>query len=471
MTTLDASAETTETEEEAAPAAKKTARVNEKTSSGGTDQLAKAFNDAKEELDAKAAASKPGPKPGSKRAAPAEDDEDEKPAPKAKAKPEAESDGKAKKDTSYAKDADAQAKTEKKADEKGEDEAVAEKKPAKEEPKKPVEPKKYWSEKRKEAFRFQPREVQEQWVEEDPAPNDRWPTETKEAFAALPREAKEVVLAQLTEFERGVTQKFQSLAAERKLAEDIKAAVPAVMRQYMTQRGMNEPQVFSRLIALQQESMNDPAGYVRKFIASNNIKPSDIYQMEDGQSPTGQLQPQQQADIKSHPAFQALAAEYEQLRQSIDQDRQQRAQEEDRRFRTEFDGVMSETDGEGNSLYPYIRLLAEPMAQIIESDPEHFSSMGVKERFSTAYRLALQDFPELASPKRTAKTAPPPADERVEEPAAHAETEDKRAAALDKAITPKSKSMVTTPSAKGKIDSIDAAIASAKKQINANRRT
>jgi len=174
----------------------------------------------------------------------------------------------------------------------------------------------------------------------------------------------------------------------------------------------------------------------------------------------------QQADIRSHPAFQALAAEYEQFRQSIDQDRRARAQDEDGRFNAEFDGAMAEKDGEGNSLYPYIRLLSDPMAQIIQADPEHFGSMGLKERLSTAYRIALQDYPELASPKRTTKTAPPPADEQEEEPAAHAETENKRAAALDKAITPKSKAMITTPSAKGKVDSIDAAIASAKKQLN-----
>ena len=52
-----------------------------------------------------------------------------------------------------------------------------------------LEPRSYWSRERKEAFRYQPKFVQQEWLDEEPAPNARWSDATKEAFAKLPREA------------------------------------------------------------------------------------------------------------------------------------------------------------------------------------------------------------------------------------------------------------------------------------------
>ena len=444
MTDLDTASAPAETETVARDAEPKAGRVKETNYNGSVDEFAVAFNSAKDEIETEAAKHKPGPKPGSKKAA-------EKPAEKptrAKAD-EAGADEVKPADRSYAGDGD-----------EDEDTAPAKVKP---DPKAPREAKKYWSKSRQEAFRLQPREVQDEWLEAEPEPDGRWPTDTREAFAKLPRDAKEVVLAQLNEADRGLAQKFQALAAERRLAEDIRNAVPAPMRAHMQQRGLSEPQVFAKLLGYQHEAMTDPVGYVRRFIVQNKLNPAEVLGaagQQNGQ--TGAMQ----ADVMSHPAVRALKAEYDALQHSIAMNREQHAQEEARRFATEFEGVTQETDGEGNSLYPYIRLLADPMARIIESDPELFSSMATKEKFATAYRLALQEFPELSPPRRTAKS--PPADEQEDEPA-QAELEEKRAAKLEKAITPKSRTPQTVP-AKGKAeDPLDAALEWAVKKQTSKR--
>lgn len=416
----------------------KPGRVDE-YKTGKRDPFTAAFNAAKDEIEGtekpEKSKAKPKEKPAPKREERAEEAEPEKKPARAAQKPvEADDD-----------------------EEAGED--ADEEKPAPERSKGPVEPKKFWSEKRKEAFRFQPREVQEAWLNEDPAPNERWPTEIKEQFATLPREAKEILLTQLNEADKGLGQKFQALAAERKLAEDIKAAVPAYMRAHMQQRGLSEPQVFAKLMQYQHQAMTDPKGYVRQFIIQNKLNPAEVL----GVAPQdGQTQPAQQADVTSHPAYQSLRAEYDALRQTVEREMEQRKQEENRRFASDFESVVSETDADGNSLYPYIRLLADPMARIIESDPEHFGSMGVKDRFATAYRLALEEFPELTPPKRTAK--PQPADERDE--AAHAKEEEKRAEKLERALTPKSRTPQPTPKSSGKTgDPFEDAWNAARKQL------
>jgi len=452
MTDFDAGSAPAETED-ARPVSDepKPGRAKETTYNGSVDPFAVAFNGAKDEIEAREAKSKPGPKPGAKKAS-------EKPAAKAtEAEADDGGDVKAKpKEASYAKSEDDDADA-------GD---VVEKPKAKPEPKKTREPPKYWSEKRKEAFRFQLRETQDEWLTAEPEPNARWATDVREEFAKLPREAKEIILTRENEFEKGFSQKTQALAAERKLAEEVRAAVPAQMRTYMQQRGLSEPQVFHKLLGYQQQAMTDPVGYLRTFIAQNKINPLDIIPMDSGQYPNSPTSPAQ-VDVTSSPAYQALKAEFDTLQQSIAQDRAQRVQEEQKRFASEFSGIIQETDGDGNSLYPYVRILADPMAKIIEADPEHFSSLGVRERFSAAYALALEEFPELPSPKRTAK--PRPVDEQDDEPAP-AEPEDKRAAKLEKALTPKSRTPQTVPAKAKAADPLDEAIGWAMKKQQSSKR-
>ncbi len=419
----------------------KPGRVDE-YKSGKRDAFSAAFNEAKDELEGK-----DKPKPAAKKPEPKQEKKPEPP----KAKPEQKADKPSQK-----------AKERATADEgeDGDEEAEEGEKPASK-PRERLEPKKYWNEKRRDAFRYQPREVQQAWLDEEPAAPERWTTEAKEQFAALPREAKEVVLSQVGEADRGYTQKFQALAAERKLAEDIRSAVPPNMRAYMQSRGMTEPQAFSRLLQLQHQATTDPIGYVRQFIQSNKLNPAEILGVDQNGQPIPQSQAKP-ADIASHPSFRALQAEHEALKQSIAQDYQRRHEAESRLFETEFEGVISETDGDGNSLFPYLRLLADPMARIISADPELYNSMGVRERFATAYRVALQDFPELQTQPRTAK--PQPADEQDED--AHSKEEAKRVEKVRQAASPKAKS-VAVASGSGKTgDPFEDAWAEAKKQLN-----
>ncbi len=292
-----------------------------------------------------------------------------------------------------------------------------------------LEPPAYWSRERKEAFKYQPRHVQEAWLGEDPTPNARWSTEDKEAFSKLPRDAKELFLTRMTNVERGFNEKLQQNAAERKFAEEIRAVVPAHLREYMTAKELSEPQVFAHLLTLQQQSMQDPAAYVRSFVQNNKLNPTEVFGVEVPQ-PGAPLPPE---TVRSHPEYQRVHQELTALRADVEKDRATRAEQEQARLSAEFEQIVTETDGEGSPLYPYIRLLADPMARLFETDSDLFGSMSTKEKFSTAYRMALEQFPELSTLKRTA--TPPPADVPVKD--AHTIAEEKRAENLERALTPK----------------------------------
>ena len=460
--------EAEEEEDDAAPAEKEPISRQRKA-----DPFADAFEKAEAEIDGE-------PKPAKRaKAKPAEQDADEpdedKPAKgdkrrqQVKESPKRKSEKADDAETDAGDEDDADADDEESGDE--DDEAAAkpkgeakdkqpskepQKKAGEEEPKssEPLKPKAYWSKERREAFQYQPRAVQENWLAEAPVPHAHWADDQKSAFAALPREAQEVLLVQAQEIERGYGQKFQALANERKLAEGIRSAIPPQLRKTMEAKGLDELGVFATLLNYQQHAMRDPVGYVRNFIATNRIDPRHLFaQAQPGSGGSGASQAHQngqpaQADFRSHPMFAAMMAEIAQLKDAVTYDRQQRAEDDDRRRNDELSQVLAEKDEGGNSRYPYIRILADPMAQIIESDPERYSSMGIPEQIADAYRRALEAYPELPPPPTTV-TEPPPVTAETDD---DEETDSKREAEaekLKKASTKKSKTPQSAPATSG----------------------
>ncbi len=439
------------------------------------DPFAAAFEKAEREVDGEA---EPAPKKTAKPKPVKSEDEgepEEKPAkaerPVKKAKPAPKDEDEASDEASDTEDEEADdakpkgkvAKAPEK-DEKADKTAEAEPKAKPEpKPKQPLTAKQWWPKERREAFQYQPREVQEMWLTERPVADAHWSEEQKANFAKLPQESQEVLIVQARELERGFNTKFQALAAERKTIEAMKAAVSPEMRAHMEKLKLDEPAVFSRLLAVQAQSMKDPVAYARDFITRNRIDPRQLFPAatgEDGtEQPPAHQAYQQQADIASHPVVNAMAAEIHTLKQAVETEQQKRAQEDDRRRSEELEQVLSEKDEEGNSRYPYIRVLSAPMSEIIESDPERYRSMGVKEQIAEAYRLALANFPELTPPKKT--VAPAPVDEPEEE-----ETdseEEAQAEKLKKAATKKSKTPNAAPSSGG--DPFSKAFSRAERQI------
>jgi hypothetical protein len=371
--------------------------------------------------------------------------EDEEPKPKAKKAPEpvkkeAEAEPKAKKEPEKQPEPKPEAKPEPDEDAIAAKVAakLAEDKPEKQE-KGPLEPKKWWSSRKRDAFQRMPVHIQEQWLSEKPSPDQRWTTEQKAAFEKLPPEAQELVLERHQEFERGFGEKFEGLAKERKLAEDIRKAIPPQLRTLMDQRGLSEAQVLNKLAQQQLHALQDPRGFVRKFLAEANINPLELVQTDTEGRPVAQRpQPQPAPDIRAHPEYQAMAAELQQLRQ----ERQALAETEDQRFDADFQQLLGERDGEGNSLYPFIRVLAAPMAMIIENDPDRFAGLSLRDRLAASYYQALEDFPELTAIQMTAPK--PKADEPKAEKA-DSDGEDERVAKLEKAVTPKSRAPALAP--------------------------
>lgn len=398
-----------------------------------------------------------------------DEDEDEKPARPAKKKPAKPSKKEVADDDDEDDEDDDDFVARNRQSESGKQPKDGEKKPAKaaEKPaekdkdgKEPLKPKGWWSHERRSSFNYQPRHVQEQWLEEAPAPNAHWPEEFKERFASVPREAQEILLEQSQSLERGFNEKFQALNAERKLAETIKSAITPQQRQMMQQRGLDEGRTFQALMHLQEQSMRDPVGYARDFIMRNKLDPRAILGNAGGEGGENGQNPAPAADIASHPTVRALQAEVQAMKAAQMEDARRRDEENDRKIETDMSGVLAETDDEGNPAYPYARLLAAPMAQILLADPAKYDAMGVRERFVTAYNLALKDFPELQPPPKAAKSSKK-ADEPDED--ADPDEEDEEEVKLKRAATKKSKRPAAT--SQSREDSWGKAFRRAEKQL------
>ncbi len=443
---------TTQEAPKPAPAAKSKAKSEEKPhyhvdemKTGKRDPFTAAFNSAQDEIrgtDEPDEEPEPKPKP-KKQPEPAKKEAkaEEKPAKKPEPKPE------------KAPEPDEDAIAEKVA------EKLTEAKPEKKE-KGPLEPKKWWSGRKRDAFARMPVHIQEAWLAEAPAPDQRWTAEQKAAFAKLPTEGQELLLERSQEMERGYGEKFEGLAKERKLAEEIRSAVPQQLRTLMEQRGLTEAQVLNKLAQQQLLALQDPRGYALKFLADAKINPLDLVQYDAEGKPVAQPPRSQAApDIRAHPEYQAMATELQQLKA----ERQKHAESEDQRFDADFNTLLGERDGEGNSLYPFIRVLAGAMATIIDNDPDRFSGLSLRDRLAASYYEALEDFPELSAIQMT---APKPAKADEPKPAtADSDGESERVAKLEAAVTPKSRAPApsSTPAASG--DAFEQAWQSAKKAL------
>ena len=489
--TTETSVEETGAQPQVKPAAKTNGKAKEpphyhvnEMKTGKRDPFSAAFNEAQDELrgvededdeaepePAPAPKKKPAPKPEKKAEAeeePAEKAPEKKPAPKPEAAEEAD-------DEDEASEVEAEApKTEKKA-EKEEPAKAETKEPEPKKEKGPLEAKKYWPARRREAFSFQPRHVQEAWLAEAPKPDQRWSEDWKAAFEKLPLEGKELLLEKHQEIERGYGEKFEGLAKERKLIEEVQKAVPPQMRTIMDQRGITESQMLAKLAQQQLFAWANPKGYIAKFIQDSKINPADLFphlrnggqpQNAEGEQPTTQhAAPQQEnpaaLDIRTHPHFQAMAARVREL----EEERQKAAESEDERFESQFKELLKDTDDDGNSLYPFIRVLAGPMATIIENDPDRFDGLGIRDRLAAAYQKALEDFPELTAIYMTAPTPEPKVDEPEVKPAADSSGESERLAKLEKAVTPKSQAPAMASASSASDDPFEKAFASAKKAL------
>lgn len=406
--------------------------------------------------------------------------DEDKPAPKAKTKPKPEKGGKdegddvppaKKKPAPAAKEPDADddddedgadeeerpQRRSQEAAKSGDKTADGEKRPA--EKSKDLKPKSWWSHDRRNSFAYQPRHVQEAWLDEAPAPPANWPEEARTRFAAVPRDAQEVLLDLHQSMARGYDEKFSALASERKMAETIRSIPTPEQRHLMQQRGLDEVKTFSALMKAQEASMKDPVGYVRDFIMKNKIDPRHILGSEGGAGGDGAGSPAPQADIRSHPVVQALQAEVSAMKAAQMEEARRRDKENDRRIEAEMSGVLAEKDEGGDPAYPYVRVLAATMAQILSADPEKYDSMGTRDRFVTAYQLALEVFPEL---QPTPKAAKAHQSDEPDESAAEPDDEDEEEK-LRRAATKKSRRPAAASRERG--DPFDAAFRKAEKKL------
>lgn len=352
----------------------------------------------------------------------------------------------------------------------GEDDADAEADAEKAKPKGPLTPKNYWARERREAFPYQTREVQEAWLNEAPAPHAHWATDHKDMFAKQPREVQEAWLEHTQSVERGYGRKFEELAGERKLATEIRETITPEIRTQMQQFGLkSEAEVLKGLLHLQQQSVQNPVKYARDFIVRNKLDIRHFIPDDEGNWPAdfgGQNGATPQADIESHPVVRQLLAKVTSLEGRLESDVKQREENEARAVDDDMAKIIAERDETGEPRFPYIRLLGDRMAEIIESDPARFGAMGHLDGVQAAYDLALKSFPELPQTKRTAtkKSKPTPVEELDGEADDEADSEEDAATVkLKQAATKKSKTPIAAPGTSG--DPFDRAFAKAEKQL------
>ena len=377
----------------------------------------------------------------------------EAPAPKEKKEPEAKAGAdEAAKDKTEEKPEEKPAEGEKK---EPEDKAKDE---AKEEKKGPLEPKKYWSTRKKDAFKYLPRQTQEAWLEEAPAPDQRWTAEQKEAFSKIQRDGQELILERAQEMERGYGEKFRKLADDSKLAEEIRNAIPDEYKEYFNSRNITPAKAFSQLIALQKMASDDPVAYAKKFITDYRLNPADIFAVDqEGKVIIKPSRTEPLADITSHPEYRALKQRLQQSEAQL----QAALEAENARRAGEVESLIGDIGEDGNPRFPFIRLVGEHMARIIESESDRFDGLSPRDTLQIAYNLALEDFPEL---KALQAAAPKP---RIDESkATQADLlERARAEKLAGAVTPKSHTPATAPAASNSLNALDAAIAKAAAQL------
>ena len=233
--------------------------------------------------------------------------------------------------------------------------------------------------------------------------------------------------------------------------------MPPDIRAQMESLKLDEVGAFTGLLQLQQKSKQDPYGYVRDFIVNNRM---DLRRLIGSVAGNAEQQDgAQHADIESHPAYRALKAEVETLKGAVTGDLRKREQQEHNRLEQEMTIALAEKGEDGNSRYPFIRVLADQMAHIVDQHPEHFDSMGTDEVVAEAYSLALESYPELKQIQRTAKASQLDDDDEDE---ADSE-EDAATMRLKQAATKKSKTPIAAPGTSG--DPFSRAFSRAEKQI------
>jgi hypothetical protein len=391
---------------------------------------------------------------------------DEKPKPKAaeeKPKPKAEEKPKDK----PAPKAEEKPKPKAKADDAGDDndeDDAGDDAGAEEKPKEPLKPRRGWPKRLQTDFQYMTPEEQAARLAEPLQPVETWDDESKANFAKLPVEAQDELLFRTKEIERGYQGKFEALATERKMAEDIKAAIPDRVRQVMTAKGMTEAQTFKALAGLQEHAWRDPVGYLADFIARGNV---DLNELADRITATDasrgqQQQKQGQPPVELHPQFQALKAERDRLaaQMSEQQEKQRQANAEvQKEIEFELDTVLAERDeGSGELRYPFARLLASGMADIYEADAESFKGLSPRDAFDLAYRAALQASPEL---RRYAQKPAPKGSDQADKDA----DGDKRGDRAKEAQAPKSKTPASAPSSSKGGDAFSRAAARAERRM------
>jgi hypothetical protein len=420
-------------------------------SSGKVDKFRSAYEAAQRAVGDPDAPKEAAPK------AKAKADEGDKPKPKAKPAEKADDDD----DQADAK-AKAKAKPAEKAKKAADDDDDGDDDPDGNPPKapgakkdEPLAPRRGWSKRRQEDFAYLDRETQAAWLSEPLTPDERWDEATKATFAKMPTEVQDEWLHQSRQLEKGYQGKFEALAGERKMLEEIKTAVPPRVRELMTARKMTEAQVFKTLTELQEYAMNDPAGYVADFIRRGKLDVNDIAERLLGE---GQAARPQQLAIEQHPAFRKQQERLEALERQLSDEAKAREEQASSVVTTEVTSAITERDEGGELRYPWGRLLSPYMADLIQDDAESFAGLAPKQVFEKAYRIALDAHPEL---KRASRNSKPSPDEDDEEQTADAKRQEKVKAAQ----TVKSKTPNTAPKANGGGSAFSKAYERAERQL------
>lgn len=212
----------------------------------------------------------------------------------------------------------------------------------------------------------------------EPEPIDAphsWSKEAKELFSKLPREAQDYIATREKERDRGISQKMEEIAQQRKRYERLEGIL-APHREQWALKGQDQESVIQRLVAAQNALDRDPVSGIAHIAQSYGLTIPQLAQV---------IQEQQAG---SDPQVLELRRELNNLRSYMDQKEQANQQQTMHSLEQEvLDFSREEKDGQ--LLRPYIEDVSQEMMPLVAILRENNRTWSNQQVLQEAYDRAV----------------------------------------------------------------------------------
>lgn len=175
-------------------------------------------------------------------------------------------------------------------------------------------------------------------------PPARWPVAKKEWFNKQPKEAQEEISKGWNEIESHATKVFQEAAREKQSA----ANVNKILSHYRSEwglKGITDEQAIAELCATQDNINKNPVETIALIMKKRGVSPQALANYLSGNGETRQMS-------NLPPEFNELTKTVKELKDSLSSREQAFHEQQLQQAVAEVEGVMRETNAQGQYLYP-----------------------------------------------------------------------------------------------------------------------